>query len=141
VFALEDLLSGRGKRALLTVYVPSPSPPRFADFTIMWVQGGAVLVKFYGGGALEEVCEDLEGIEAELAFRGLGGVANLYLCGFGFFERIRLRLKVGDFVTVGVGRERCLLLSGPLGYAQAALAPLCKANNSVARLWRLWGSV
>jgi len=91
----------------------------------MWAQGGAALVKLYGGDALGEVCEDLEGVEAELALRGLSGVVNLYLCGFGFFERIRLRLKVGDFVTVGVGRGRCLFLSGPLGYALRALAPLC----------------
>jgi len=73
ILSTEGLLVGRGKRAALVVYTPTALPPRFADFTIMWTQAGAILVKLYGGGALEEVCEDLEGVESELAFRGSEG--------------------------------------------------------------------
>jgi len=112
MISLEDLLGGRGKRAVLVVYLLTSLPPRFADFTIMWSRDGSVLVKFYDISEIGGICGDLAGIEAELAFRELRAVVTAYLCGFNIFERIRLTLKMREVTTVNVGRNTCLYVSG-----------------------------
>ena len=114
---IEGLLSGRGKRAVLVVYLPTAQPPRFADFTTMWDRDGSTLVKFYSPEEFGDVCGDLSGIEAELAFRGLRAVVGVFLCGFGFFEQIKLSLKMREAITVSVGRKTCLYIQGSPRFA------------------------
>jgi len=38
MLSLEDLLSGRGRRMILVVRIPSRHPPRLADFTALWFE-------------------------------------------------------------------------------------------------------
>jgi len=136
MLSLEDLLAGRGRRMVLVVRIPSPSPLRLADFTALQMPGGAVLVKLYKPGEAEDVCEDLAGVEAELAFHGLlySSLVELFICGLNFLERLALALRARDALAVRVRRETCLYLRGsPYSVAHALSRALkCKAQYSSA---------
>lgn len=140
MFSIEDLLSGRGRRMVLVVRIPSPRPPRLADFTVMWLLGGSMLVKFYKVEEAEDLCEDLAGVEAELAFHGLlhSSLVELFICGLNFLERLAFRAKAGDVLTVRVRRETCFYMRGSLRDVAYALSRAfkCEAWYNLTWAWR-----
>jgi len=140
MLSLEDLLSGRGKRVVLVVRIPSPSPPRLADFTVLWVPGSSMLVKFYSAKEAGGLCEDLAGVEAELAFHGLlhSSLVELFICGLNFLERLAFRAKARGVLTVRVRRETCLYVRGSPRDVALALSRAfkCEARYNLTWVWR-----
>jgi len=137
MLSLEDLLSERGRRMVLVVRVPSLRPPRLADFTVLWTPGGSILVKFYSAEEAGGLCEDLAGVEAELAFHGLlhSSLVELFICGLNFLERLALRAKARDVLTVRVRRETCFYIRGPLRDVALTLSRTFKCEVRYNLTW------
>jgi len=135
--SLEDLLGGRGRRMVLVVRVPSHSPPRLADFTILCMPGGSMLIKLYKAGEEGAVCEDLAGIEAELAFHGLlySSLVELFICGMNFLERLVFIIRAKDVLAVRVRRKTCLYLRG---LPHNVVDILSRASKCEARYSSAW---